>query len=334
MKAFLIDRYGGPEVLVARDIPLPEVGANDLLVRVRASGVNPVDFKIRDGMVKILVKLRFPAVLGNELSGVVARIGTNVTGFKEGDEVFARLAKDRLGAFAEFTAVDASLAVRKPANLTHVQAASIPLVGLTSWQALVDTARLQSGQKVLIHAGSGGVGTFALQLAKHLGATVLTTASARNADLVRRLGADVVIDYKNVPFESMATDCDVVFDTQGGDILERSFSAVKRGGIVVTISGNPDGKFAKARGLNPIVVLALRFMMRKVTTLARSKDAHFEYLFMRPDGQQLATIAELLSNETIKPVVDRVFPFDQTAGALAYVESGKATGKVVIEQSE
>ncbi len=332
MRAFLIDGYGGPEALVERDIAIPEVGPHDVLVKVRASGVNPVDFKIRQGMTKVLTKLKFPAVLGNELSGVVARVGPEVTRFTEGDEVFARMAKGHMGAFAELATVDQSLAVLKPTNMSHVEAASIPLVGLTSWQALVEIGNLQKGQKVLIHAGSGGVGTFAIQLAKHLGATVVTTASERNHALVKRLGADLAIDYKKDRFEDLVSDCDVVFDTLGDDTLQRSFAAVKRGGTVVTVSGKPDAKFAKAWGLNPLLVLVLGFMMRKVTRLAREKGARFEYLYMRPDGAQLAKIAGLLVDGIIKPIIDRTFTFSETREAVAYVESGRAVGKVVIEQ--
>ena len=326
-----MDEYGGPEVVTLRDLPTPAIGPQDILIEVRAASVNPVDFKMRDGQTKFLVKNTFPLVLGCDLSGVVARIGSSVTRFKRGDDVFVRLSKGRIGAFAELAVVDQVLAAPKPKNLTYVEAASIPLVGLTSWQALIDIGKVKPKDKVLIHAGSGGVGTFAIQLAKHLGAHVTTTASERNTALVSRLGADVVIDYKKQRFEEVAAEYDVIYDTQGGETLERSFAVVKRGGVVVTIAGKPDAKFAKAWGLNPVLVLALRIMMRKVTRLARTSGSHFEFLFMRPDGVELAKIGELLECGVIKPVVDRTFPFDQTKEALAYVESGKAVGKVVIE---
>jgi NADPH:quinone reductase-like Zn-dependent oxidoreductase len=330
MKAFLIDRYGGPEVLVAREHPDPEPGPGDLLVDMRAASVNPVDFKIRSGGVKVLVKDRFPLVLGSDVSGVVASVGPGVTRFATGDEVFARLRKDRIGSFAERVLVDETLAVKKPANLTHAEAASIPLVAETSFQALVEIGKLAKGQRVLIHAGSGGVGTFAIQLARHLGATVVTTASAKNRALVEGLGASEVIDYRTQRFEEVAAPCDVVLDTQGGETLERSFRVVKEGGVVVTIGGKPDAKFAKAYGLNPVIVFALGVMMRKVTRLAREKRARFEYLFMRPDGEQLAAIAALLVQGTIRPVLERTFPFLETKEAVAHVEAGRAVGKVVI----
>jgi alcohol dehydrogenase len=330
MRAFVMDRYGGPDVLSLRELPDPTPGPKDLLVQVEAASVNPVDFKIRDGGVKVLVKDRFPLTLGSDLSGTVLRVGSDVKRFSPGDAIFARLGKDRIGSFAELALVEEAHAAPKPPNLSHAEAASIPLVGLTTWQALVDIAKVQKGDRVLVHAGSGGVGTFAIQLAKHLGATVITTASAKNHDLVKRLGADQVVDYKKDRFEDVVAPCRVVYDTQGEETLLRSFAVVERGGVIVTIGGKPDAKFAKAWGLNPVIVLVLRFLMRKVTRLAREKDVHFEYLFMRPDGEELARIGELLERGTIVPVVDRTFPFGQTKEAIALVESGRAVGKVVV----
>jgi NADPH:quinone reductase-like Zn-dependent oxidoreductase len=333
MRAFAIDRYGGPDALVLRELPDPDPGPGDLLVAVRAASVNPVDFKIRSGGVKVLVKDRFPLTLGCDVSGVVVRVGPGVTRFAQGDEIFARLGKDRIGAFAERVLVDETVAARKPSNLTHAEAASIPLVGETAFQALVEIGKLDAGQRVLIHAGSGGVGTFAIQLARHLGATVATTTSAKNRPLVERLGATEIVDYTTQRFEEVVAPCDVVFDTQGGETLERSFPVVKEGGVVITIGGKPDAKFARAYGLNPVIAFALGVMMRKVTRLAREKGARFEYLFMRPDGEQLGAIAALLEGNVIRPVLDRTFPFAETKEAVAYVEAGRAVGKVVIVQS-
>jgi alcohol dehydrogenase len=330
MKAFALDRYGGPDVVSLRELPEPEPGEGDLLVDVRAASVNPIDFKIRSGDVKVLIKDRFPLVLGSDLSGVVLRTGKGVTRFAEGDEIFARLRKDRIGSFAERVLVDEGVAARKPAKLSHAEAASIPLVGLTSYQALLDIGKLERGQRVLIHAGAGGVGTFAIQLARHAGAEVVTTASPKNHELLRRLGAAEIVDYRTQRFEDVVAPCDVVFDTQGGETLERSFRVVKQGGVVVTVGGKPDAKFAKAWGLNPVLVLVLRILMRKVTRLAREKGAHFEYLFMRPDGVELSRIGELLEEGTIVPVIDSTYPFADTKKALAHVESGKAVGKVVV----
>lgn len=252
MKALAIRHYKAPMEMMER--PRPEPGPGDLLVRVRAASVNPVDYKIRDGGVKVLIPYAFPLILGNDLAGDVEAIGPGVTRFKVGDAIYSRLDKDRIGTFAEYALVREGAAAKKPALLDYGEAASLPLVGLTAWQVLVDIARLQAGQNVLIHAGSGGVGTFAIQLARHIGARVSTTASARNHALVKSLGADVAIDYKTTRFEEVARDQDVVFDTQAGDTLLASFEAVKPGGVVVTVGGRPDAKFARAWGLGlPLV---------------------------------------------------------------------------------
>jgi alcohol dehydrogenase len=299
-------------------------------VRVRAAGVNPIDYKIRDGAVKVLLPFSFPLILGTDLAGDVDAIGPGVTRFMVGDAVYSRLDNDRIGAFAEYALVRESAAARKPAHLDYVQAASLPLVGLTAWQALIDLAQLQAGQKVLIHAGSGGVGTFAIQLARHLGARVATTAGARNHALVKSLGADVAIDYRTTRFETVAREQDVVLDTQGGDTLLRSFEAVKRGGVVVTIGGLPDGKFARAWGLSLPLVWILGFLNRKVDRLAKEKSVRFEYLFMRASGEQLERIGALVDQGVIKPVLDRTFPLEAAAEAISYVQSGRAVGKVVI----
>jgi alcohol dehydrogenase len=270
-------------------------------------------------------------VLGNDLAGDVEAVGVGVTRFKPGDAIYARLDKNRIGAFAEWALVSESACAPKPSGLDYAQAASLPLVGLTAWQALIEIGQLTRGQAVLIHAGSGGVGTFAIQLAKHLGASVATTASAKNHELVRSLGADVAIDYKTTRFEEVVRDQDVVFDTQGGETLIRSFQSVKRGGVVVTVGGVPDGKFARAWGLSLPIIWALTFMTRKITVTAKQRGARFEYLFMRPSGDQLAEIGKLVDQRAIKPILDRRFPFDATREAVAYVESGKAVGKVIVD---
>jgi alcohol dehydrogenase len=332
MKALAIRRYGAPMEMM--DLPRPEPRQGELLVRVRAASVNPVDYKIRDGGVKVLIPYSFPLILGNDLAGDVEAVGPGVTKFAVGDAVYSRLDKDRIGAIAEYALVRESAAARKPASLGYVEAASLPLVGLTAWQVLVDLANLQAGQKVLIHAGSGGVGTFAIQLAKHLGAHVTTTASTKNHALVKSLGADVAIDYKTTRFEDVVRDQNVVFDTQGGETLRRSFEAVKSGGVVVTVGGRPDAKFARAWGLSLPLVWILGFLNRKVDRLAKQKGARFEYLFMHASGEQLEQIAVLVDQGVIKPVLDRTFPLDAAADAIAYVESGKAVGKVVIRVAE
>jgi alcohol dehydrogenase len=261
----------------------------------------------------------------------VEAVGVGVTRFKPGDAIYARLDKDRIGAFAEWALVSESACAPKPDGLDYAQAASLALVGLTAWQALIEIAQLTRGQKVLIHAGSGGVGTLAIQLARHLGATVATTASAKNHELVRSLGADLAIDYKTTRFEEVVRDQDVVFDTQGGETLLRSFQSVKRGGVVVTVGGVPDGKFARAWGVSLPIIWALTFMTRNITGAAKHSGARFAYLFMSPSGEQLAEISKLVDQRTLKPILDRRFPFDATREAVAYVESGKAVGKVIVD---
>jgi alcohol dehydrogenase len=331
MKAALIDRYGGIDQVRVADIAVPMIGPRDLLVQVHAASVNPLDVKIRDGKLKMLLKYRFPLVLGNDLSGVVSEVGAHVRRFKKGDAVYARLDKNRIGAFAEFAVVHEEAAALKPANVTHEEAASLPLVALTAWQALVQIGKLRADQRVLIHAGSGGVGTVAIQLARHLGATIFTTVGQRNVELVKRLGADFPIDYRSVRFEDVARDCDLVLDSAGGDTLVRCFECVRPGGVVVSIGSTPSAAFARSWGLNPVIILAISVMSRKATAAARRHKARYEYLFMRADGEQLREITGLVESGVIKPLVDKVFPLEQVRDALAYSESGRATGKVVIK---
>lgn len=330
MKAAFIDRYGGNDLVKVADIAVPMMGPEDVLVRIHAASVNPLDVKIRDGKLKTLLKYRFPLVLGNDLSGVVSDVGAHVTRFKKGDAIYARLDKDRIGTFAEFAVVREGAAALKPTNVTFEEAASLPLVALTAWQALVEIGKLGANQRVLIHAGSGGVGSVAIQLARHLGATVFTTVGQRNVELVKRLGADVPIDYRSTRFEDVAQDCDVVLDSAGGDTLVRCFECVKPGGVVISIGSTPSAAFARSWGLNPIIVLAISLMSRKATVAALRHNARYEYLFMRADGAQLGEITRLVEGGVITPLVDKVFPLEDVRDALAYSESGRATGKVVI----
>jgi len=330
MKAAVIDRYGGNELVQVKDMAVPVIGPMDLLVRVHAASVNPLDVKTRDGALKTLLKYRFPLVLGNDLSGEVADVGARVTRFKKGDAVYACLDRERIGAFAEFAVVREGVAALKPTNVTFEEAASLPLVSLTAWQALVEIGKLGANQRVLIHAGSGGVGSVAIQLARHLGATVFTTVGQRNMDLVKRLGADVPIDYRTARFEDVAKECDVVLDSAGGDTLVRSFECVKAGGVVVSIGNTPSAAFARGWGLNPIIVLAISVLSRRATAAARRHKARFEYHFVRADGAQLSEITRLVEGSAIKPLIDKLFPLEQVRDALAYSESGRATGKVVI----
>lgn len=331
MKASFIRRYGSNDVVEYGDLPMPRPGAGQLLVKVHAAGVNPVDYKIRNGAMKRVVPLPMPLVLGSEFSGVVEQVGAGVSRFQAGDAVFARMAIRHIGAYAEYAVVDAALAAFKPANLSHVEAAAVPLAALTAWQALFERGGLQAGQSVLIHGGSGGVGIFAIQLARHIGAKVATTVGARNVGLARSLGADLVIDYQSERFEDKVRGCDLVLDTQAGDIQRRSFAVLKRGGVLVSIAGMPDRAFAQAFELNPLLGWLFHFMNRKPRALARASGTRFEYLFMHPSGEQLTQVAALLEGGQIKPLIDQVFALAQTGAALAKCEGGHVTGKVVIE---
>ena len=330
MKAFVVDKYKKGAPLRQADWPEPTVGDRDVLIKIGASAVNPLDSKLRDGEFKPLLLYKPPFVLGHDLAGTVVQVGSRVRGFMTGDAVYARPRDHRIGAFAEFIAVDQADAALKPANLSMEEAASVPLVGLTAWQALVELGKLKPGQKVFIQAGSGGVGAIAIQLAKHLGATVATTASSKNVDLVRSLGADVVIDYKTQDFETVLSGYDLVLNSQDTKTQEKSLRILKPGGLLISISGPPDPAFAKDIGLNPLLKLVLRLISMGVRRKARKLGVRYAFLFMRAEGKQLGEIAQLIESGVIRPVVDKVFPFDETPAALSYVETGRAKGKVVI----
>jgi alcohol dehydrogenase len=330
MKAFILERYGKERALRLADMPTPELSDDEILVEVHAAGVNLLDSKIRDGEFKLILPYRLPLVLGHDVAGVVVKAGPRVRRFKPGDEVYARPDDFRIGTFAEFVAVkEASLAL-KPKGLTMEEAASIPLVGLTAWQALVATANLQRGQKVFIQAGSGGVGTFAIQLAKHLGATVATTTSTTNVALVKSLGADIVVDYKTQDFESVLRDCDVVLNSQDGKTLEKSLRVLKSGGKLISISGPPDPDFGKEIAAPGFVKLVMRLLSSGIRRKAKARGIGYSFLFMKANGGQLAEITRLVEAGAIRPVIDKVFPFESTNEALAYVQAGRAKGKVVV----
>ena len=331
MKAFVLERYGKKSALRSAEMPTLELRDDEVLVEVHAAGVNLLDAKIRDGEFKLVLPYRLPLVLGHDVAGVVVEVGRRVQHFRPGDEVYARADDFRIGTFAEFVAVkEASLALR-PKGLTMVEAASIPLVGLTAWQALVEKAKLRKGQKVFIQAGSGGVGTFAIQLAKHLGATVATTTSAGNVALVKSLGADVVIDYRTQDFEDVLRDYDVVLNSQDGKTLEKSLRVLKPGGRLISISGPPDPEFGKEISAPGFVKLVMRLLSSGIRRRAKRRGIGYSFLFMRANGGQLREITRFIEAGAIRPVMDRVFPFEATNEALAYVESGRAKGKVVIK---
>ena len=330
MKAFIVDRYGSKERLRAGDMPDPELREDEVLVEVHAAGVNMLDAKIRNGEFKLILPYRPPFILGHDVAGVVVRVGPRVRRFKAGDEVYARADDFRIGAFAEYIGVKEDSLAIKPSVLTMEQAASIPLVGLTAWQALIEKADLKKGQKVFIQAGSGGVGTFAIQLAKHLGATVATTTSSANVELVKSLGADVVIDYKKDAFEDLLRDYDAVLNSQDEKTLEKSLRVLKGGGKLISISGPPDPEFGEEIRSPWFLKLIMRLLSFRIRRKARRRSITFAFLFMKPSGKQLREITRLIESGAIRPVVDRVFPFESTNEAMAYVEGGHAKGKVVV----
>lgn len=332
MKAFIVEKYKAP--LRLADRPEPQVGANDVLVRIQAAGVNPLDSKIRDGEFKLFLPYPLPLILGHEFAGTVVRVGAQVRRFKAGDEVYARPRDHRIGTFAEYIAVDQADLALKPASLTMEEAAAVPLVGLTAWQALVEVAKVKPGQKVFIQAGSGGVGTIAIQLAKHLGATVATTTSAANAELVKSLGADVVIDYRTEDFEQVLSGYDLVLNSQDPKTLAKSLNVLRPGGMLISLSGPPDLPFAKSLKLNLFLRFVIRLLGRRVITKAKARGVGYSFLFMQASGVQLGKLAALIDEGAIRPVVDRVFPFTQTPDALAHVETGRAKGKVVVKVAD
>ena len=331
MKAFILKRYGKKEKLELAEIAEPVLKEHDVLVQVHAAGVNLLDSKIRNGEFKLILPYKPPFTLGHDVAGVVTKVGSSVTKFKAGDEVYARPADHRIGTFAGSIAMNENDAAPKPKNLSMEEAASIPLVGLTAWQALVEKGNLKKGQKVFIQAGSGGVGTFAIQLAKHLGATVATTTSGTNIDLVKSLGADIIIDYKKDDFETILKDYDLVLNSQDTKTLEKSLRVLKPGGKVISISGPPDPGFGQQINANWFLKIILKFLSGGIRKKAKRHGVNFSFLFMRAQGEQLSQITKLIESGIIKPVMDKVFPFEQTNDAMSYVEMGRAKGKVVIK---
>ncbi|MBC8407633.1 NADP-dependent oxidoreductase [bacterium] len=306
MKAAVIKDYGAQVEIL--EVPRPQLLADSVLIEVHASSVNPVDGIVQAGYLKEMMPITFPFTMGFDVSGVVLEVGEQVSKFKIGDEVFSRPNGMQAGTIAEFSVIKEEELALKPSNISHQEAASIPLVGLTAFQAMVTKANLQKGQKILIHAGSGGVGTLAIQIAKHLGAFVATTTSGSNTEMVKNLGADIVIDYKTQNFEDEIKDYDVVFDMMGGDIMNRSFKVLKKGGCLVSIKSFEDTK-----------------------GLAKQYGLKFESFFMWPSGEMLRQLAQLISDGALKPVIDRTFSIDQLKEAYDYLNTGRAKGKIVIE---
>jgi NADPH:quinone reductase-like Zn-dependent oxidoreductase len=331
MKAYTINRYSKTDNLQLVEIASPQVNENDLLIEVHSAGINQLDAKIKAGEFKLMMPYKFPLILGHDLAGIVTKVGSKVKKFKVGDAVFARPADYNIGTFAEYIAVNENDVALKPSNISMEEAASIPLVALTVWQAIVEKAKLKKGQKVFIQAGSGGVGTIAIQLAKHLGATVATTTSTDNIDWVKELGADIVINYKTQDFESILKDYDLVLNSQDAKTLEKSMNILKPKGKVISISGPPDVTYAKENGLSWFFKFVFSLLSNKVRKQAKKRNIDYSFLFMKADGKQLSEIGKLIEADVIRPVVEKVFSFDKMNEALTYVASGRAKGKVVVK---
>ena len=328
MKAFVVTHYGS-DGLEAADVPTPVVGPRDVLVDIRAASINPIDKMVRNGDFKQLIKYKRPFVLGHDLSGVITEVGADVRGFKIGDEVYARPRDLRIGAFAEQIAIDADDVALKPTSLSFAEAAAVPLVALAAWQALVELAAVRPGQKVLVHAGAGGLGSTAIQVAKHLGAHVATTAGTKDVDKVRALGADDVVDYTQADFAEVLAGYDVVLDSLGTASLEKSLTVLKPGGLAISVVGPPDPAFAAQLG-QPLLKPVMAALSRKVRGRAKKLGVRYSFLFMKADGAQLEKLAALYDDGTLRPVLDRTFDFDETVDAMAVVEQGKANGKIVV----
>ena len=331
MHAVVIDSYKSR--LHLSDVPEPTLGEHDLLVEVGAAGLNQLDEEIRVGEFKQLLRYRTPLTLGHDVAGTVLEVGSAVHGFAPGDIVFARPRDRRIGTFAERIAIHEADAAHAPSSIDVTEAASLPLVALTAYQALVEIADVRPGQKVVIHAGAGGVGTIAIQLAKHLGAHVATTASERDADFLRDLGADVVIDYRTQDFAAELKDYDVTLDSLGGENLERSLKVLRRGGVAVGIAGPPTPDFAKKAGLGPVLRIAMTALSRSIRSKAKALGVTYHFLFMHADGRQLREIAALVDSGAIRPVVGITYPFEETPAALAALGSTGTRGKAVITRS-
>lgn len=331
MKAFTLSRYGKKEQLQLTDLAVPRIKENEVLIEIHAAGLNLLDSKIKSGEFKLILPYKLPLILGHDVAGIITQVGSKVTKFKIGDEVYSRPSDFSIGTLAEYIAINEKDVALKPKNISMEEAASIPLVALTAWQALIEKAKLKKGEKVFIQAGSGGVGTIAIQLAKHLGATVATTASENSFELMKSVGADVLIDYKKEDFETKLNDYDVVLNSQDKTSLEKSLRITKPHGKVISISGPPTPEFAKEINAPWFVKTILSLISLKIRNKAKKRNIEYAFLFMKAEGNQLKAITELIESGKIKPVIDKIFSFDKTNEALEYVESGRSKGKIVVK---
>jgi NADPH:quinone reductase-like Zn-dependent oxidoreductase len=332
MKSLMITKYGELSTsLEIQEVPIPSIAPNQILIKTHASSFNPLDYKIVRGDFKAMRKIQFPKGIGRDVSGVIEQVGEKVEKFKAGEKVCSRIDESLVGTMADYVISNADDVSLVPSNLTHEEIAGIPLAGLTSYQALVDVAKLLPGENILIHAGAGGVGSIAIQLAKHLRAKVTTTTSTSNIGLVQKLGADNIIDYTKQSYLEEGPKFDVVFDTLGGKYTLDSFKVLKKGGRVVSIAGDVDSITTKQLGLNRIIRFLLRLKAKKVTNAASKIGAKYRFLLMSPNGDQLKKLVELYESGSIKPVIDKTYKFDESIQALEYLSKGRAKGKVVVK---
>lgn len=329
MQACYIERYGNADVVRVGELPAPEPGPGEVLFRMQAASVNPVDFKTRNGMLRALQSYRMPAILGNDAAGVVTALGPGVAGFRVGERVAARLDKARMGGFAELVVARPQHLARIPEGVSFAQAAAVALAGLTAWQCLSEVLRVVRGKRVLIHAGGGGVGHLAIQLARGLGAQVTTTASAASHDWLRGLGADECVDYRHADFTQVCAPFDAVLDTVGGETLLRSIAHTRRGGRVVSIGDMPTPEVAGEFG-KPWLTPVFWLLSRRPRAAARAQGVAYRYWFMREDGAQLAMLLEMLARDELQLRIEREFPLAQAPEALRLSEAGRVRGKLVI----
>jgi len=335
MISLMIKKYGDLEQsLEFQEIPVPVIQPNQLLIRTQAASFNPLDYKIVRGDFKAVRKIQFPQGIGRDVSGIVEKIGKSIKGFKVGDKVFSRIDENLVGTMAEYVVSNEKDVALMPSNLSFNEAASIPLAGLTAYQSLVDVAQLSSQENVLIYAGSGGVGTIAIQLAKYLGAHVTATTSTKNVAMVKKLGSDKVIDYTKENFQEQGRQFDVVYDTLGAEHTLNSFKVLKPGGRVISIAGDLDEVTAKQLKLNWFIRFLLSLKVKKIINTASKLDASYRFLLMSPNGTQLKKIAELYESEMIKPIIDKTYNFEESIQALKYLSKGHAKGKVVVKMSK
>ena len=331
MKAVTIAKYGDDSVIQIANLPKAKINSNQVLVEVYSAGLNPIDVKIRKGEMKPLLNFKFPLILGTDFSGKVVEAGSQIKKFKVGDDVYGSFNTSSMGAFAEFVAVSEEDLSFKPKNLSFDEAASIPLVGLTVYQALKDFAKIKAGQKVFIQAGSGGIGTFAIQFAKAFGAEVATTTSEKNVEWVQKLGADHVINYNNEKYNEVLKNYDVFLNSVDGEPIERGLEILKSGGHLLSVVGPPDKKFAKQLKLNFFFQMIMGLIGWKINRLSKNKGVDYNFVFVTPSGAQLDEIRKLIEDGKINPVIDKVFPFDQAKEAMAYIAQGRTKGKVVLK---